>query len=140
MVAINLNTGKRLRYSVSLVQQGENQFYTLTLPSNVLVRTCAVTTREEDPILGFQRDLDEKRALDIARYIDDGGTIPSPIVLSAQPAASLKIVGAGKTVEFTDTKRAFFILDGQHRVYGFSKAKTRLRIPVVIYNKLLRKD
>lgn len=134
------NTGERLRYSVSLVQQGKNQFYTLTVPSDVLSRTCIVSTRTEDPEKGFQRDLDEKRAIEIAAYVDAGGTIPNSIVLSAQPAAKLEIVGRGKTVEFTDTKAAFFILDGQHRVYGFSKTKTRLRVPVVIYNNLSRKE
>ena len=64
----------QLRYSVSLVKQGKHQFYTLTMPSEVLAATCTVTTRKEDPRQGFQRELDEKRALDIARYIDDGGS------------------------------------------------------------------
>ena len=64
MAAINLNTGKRLRYSVSLVQQGKNQFYTLTVPTNVLSRTCVVSTRAEDPQTGFQRDLDGESAGD----------------------------------------------------------------------------
>lgn len=140
MAKTNPNTGDRLRYSVSLVQQGKNQFYTLTVPSDVLSRTCAVTTRTEDPKRGFQRDLEEKRALEIAEYVDGGGTIPNSIVLSAQPAAELKVVGRGKTVEFTDAPGAFFMLDGQHRVYGFSKAKTRLRVPVVIYNNLSRPE
>lgn len=111
------------------------------MPSEVLSRTCSVTTRKEDPIKGFQRELDEKRAEDIAHYIDQGvGTIPSSIVVSAQDAANLKIVGKGKTLEFTDTPGAFLILDGQHRVYGFSKAKKSLRVPVVIYNGLTRSD
>jgi len=136
MVESNKNTGERLRYSVSLVTQGKNQFYTCTLFSDVLSRTCAISKRSEDPIKGFQRDLDEKRAIEIAEYVDADGTIPNSIVLSAQPAANLKIVGRGKTVEFSDVPGAFFILDGQHRVYGFSKAKTRLRVPVVIYNNL----
>lgn len=131
----------RLRYSVSLVKQGNVQFYTLTMPSEVLARTCKVSTRNEDPILGFQRELDERRASEIADYIDAGrGTIPSSVVLSAQPEADLKIVGRGKTLEFNDINGAFLILDGQHRVYGFSKAKTSLRVPVVIYNALSRKD
>jgi DGQHR domain-containing protein len=30
------------------------------------------------------------------------------------------------------------ILDGQHRVFGFARAKTKLRVPVVIYNGLSR--
>ncbi|WP_421910822.1 DGQHR domain-containing protein [Marinobacter sp.] len=131
----------RLRYSVSLVKQGKHQFYTLTMPSEILANTCTVTTRKEDPQKGFQRELDEKRAEEIAHYIDNGlGTIPSSIVLSAQSAADLKIVGRGKTLEFTNTPGAFLILDGQHRVFGFSKAVTSLRVPVVVYNGLSRKE
>lgn len=133
----DLDSEKRLRFSVSLVKQGGRQFYTLTMPSDVLARTCTVTTRKEDANQGFQRNLDEKRAIEIADYIDNhGGTIPNSIVLSAQEDAELKIVGRGKTLEFTDTPNAFLVLDGQHRVFGFSKAVTSLRVPVVIYNGL----
>jgi DGQHR domain-containing protein len=111
------------------------------MPSEVLAQTCFVTTREEDPIAGFQRVLDKARAQQIADYIDSGlGTIPSSIVLSAQPDAELKVVGRGKTLEFNDAKKAFLVLDGQHRVYGFSLAKTSLRVPVVVYNGLSRTD
>ncbi|MBF0889606.1 DGQHR domain-containing protein [Gluconobacter sp. LMG 1745] len=111
------------------------------MPSDILSETCVVTTRVEDPKAGFQRELDEKRALEIARYIDEEeGTIPNSIVLSAQSVADLKIVGRGKTLEFNRLPGAFLILDGQHRVYGFSKAKTTLRVPVVIYNGLSRRD
>ncbi len=100
-----------------------------------------MTTRSEDPKQGFQRVLDSDRAQQIADYIDSGfGTIPSSIVLSAQPDAALKVVGAGKTIEFADTPKAFLVLDGQHRVYGFFLAKTSLRVPVVIYNGLSRQD
>jgi len=131
----------KLRYSVSLVTQGNHRFYTLTMPSDVLARTCFVTTQDEDPKEGFQRVLDRDRASQIAQYIDNGfGTIPSSIVLSAQADASLKVVGGGKTLEFVDTKKAFLVLDGQHRVYGFSLAETALRVPVVIYNGLSRQD
>ena len=131
----------KLRYSVSLVTQGDHRFYTLTMPSDVLARTCFVTTRNEDPKKGFQRVLDRERALQIAEYIDRGfGSIPSSIVLSAQPDAELIPRGRGKTLEFRDTKKAFLVLDGQHRVYGFTMAKTPLRVPVVIYNGLSRQD
>jgi DGQHR domain-containing protein len=133
--------GEFLRYSVSLVTQGRHRFYTLTVPSDVLAKTCFVTNRYENPDQGFQRILDRKRAEEIAAYVDTGlGTIPSSIVLSAQPDAELRVIGKGKTIEFRDTRKAFLILDGQHRVYGFSLAKTALRVPVVIYNGLSRKD
>jgi DGQHR domain-containing protein len=91
--------------------------------------------------MGFQCLLDKERAQQTAEYIDNGlGTIPNSIILSAQSEAMLKVVGRGKTLEFRDTQKSFLILDGQHRVYGFSLAKTSLRVPVVVYNGLSCKD
>jgi len=52
-----------LRYSVSLVTEGRHRFYTLTVHSDVLARTCFVTTRYEDPKMGFQRLFDKEIAL-----------------------------------------------------------------------------
>lgn len=132
---------QKTRHSISLVTQGKHKFYTLTIPSNILAQCCFATSRQEDPIEGFQRVLDRKRAEEIAKYIDSGlGTIPSSIVLSAQPAADFEIIGRGKTAEFNISPKSFLILDGQHRVYGFTLAKSELRIPVVIYNGLSRRD
>jgi len=99
-----------------------------------------VDTRDENPVDGFQRVLEEKRAIEIAQYIDAGGTIPSSIVLSAQPEAQLRYERKKRSITFAVTPKSFLILDGQHRVYGFSKAKTSLRVPVVIYNNLSRAE
>lgn len=131
-------TGGRISYAASLITQGTHRFFTLTMPSDVLAETCTVDMRAEKPILGFQRRLDQRRAREIAAYIDSGfGTIPGSIVLSAQPEAELSYVRTKRTLSFKKHPRAFLILDGQHRVYGFHLAKTkRLRVPVVIYNGL----
>jgi DGQHR domain-containing protein len=124
-------------FSVSLVTQGEHRFYTLSMPSKVLVETATVDTRADNPDVGFQRKLDKRRAEEIAHYIDEGlGTIPCSIVLSAQPEAELEYNRSRRSITFKRTPRSFLILDGQHRVYGFSKAKANLRVPVVIYNNL----
>ncbi len=127
--------------SVSIVKQGVHSFYSLTLPSDVLARTCFVISREDDQDLGFQRRLDRRRAAEIAEYIDTGlGTIPSSIVLSAQQEANLEYISKTKTIKFDAIPKAFMIIDGQHRVYGFSIAKSLLRIPVVIYDGLSKRD
>lgn len=127
--------------SVSLVRQGKHRFYSLTMPSEILEKTCFVVNREEDPIEGFQRELDEKRAKDIAAYIDSGlGTIPSSIVLSAQEEADLNYDSKKKSISFIKIPKAFLIIDGQHRVYGFMHANTPLRVPVVIYSDLSKRD
>ena len=127
--------------SVSLVRQGEHRFYTLSVPSDVLSRCCFVISRDEDPLVGFQRILDEKRAREIATYIDNGlGTIPSSIVLSAQTEANLLYSSKSKTIRFDDYNKSFLIIDGQHRIYGFKLATTALRVPVVIYDNLSKRD
>lgn len=141
MDEVNPSQRPRASFSASLVTQGPHRFYSLTLPSDLLARTCFVSTREEDPNAGFQRLLDPKRAQEIADYIDAGlGTIPTSIVLSAQEHADLQYVRKTKTVEFYDDAKAFLVLDGQHRVFGFALAKATLRVPVVIYSGLSRRD
>lgn len=132
---------EKVRYTVSNVIQNKMKFYSLTMPTDVLSKCCFVSSRDEDPVMGFQRTLDEKRALEIANYIDnEQGTVPSAIILSAQTVADVEIIGRGRTIEFLPDPKAFLILDGQHRVYGFSKAKSILRVPVIIYDGLTRKE
>lgn len=133
--------GDIVSYTASLITQGKSRFFTLAMPSDVLAKTCTVDTHEADPIAGFQRRLDEARAQDIADYIDRGlGTIPGSIVLSAQPEAHLEYSRPKRTLRFRSASRAFLILDGQHRVFGFQKAKAKLRVPVVIYNNLSKAE
>jgi DGQHR domain-containing protein len=129
------------KYSASLVTQGANKFFTLTVPSDVLARSSFVTTKEENKEHGFQRVLDQKRAKDIADYIDmKGGSIPTAVILSAQDEAEFELIDRGKTVKFKEHPNAFLILDGQHRVYGFSLSKSSIRVPVIIYKGLSRKE
>jgi DGQHR domain-containing protein len=106
-----------LSFSVSLITQGDHRFFTLSMRSDVLAETCFVSTRHDDPDGGFQRELDKGRAEDIAKYIDEGlGTIPGSIILSAQPDANLSYDSKKKTIKFEKIRRAFLIIDGQHRV------------------------
>jgi DGQHR domain-containing protein len=134
-------SGTTISYTASLVRQGKHRLYTLTMPSDILAENCTVDMRVEDPIKGFQRRLDQRRARDIAAYIDRGfGTIPGSIILSAQPAAEFAYTRTNRTISFKKHPRAFLILDGQHRVYGFHYSKNKLRVPVVIYNGLSKAE
>ena len=74
---------EKVRFTASNVIQNKTKFYSLTMPTDVLTKCCFVSSRDEDPIFGFQRTLDERRAQEIADYIDNGlGTVPSAIILS----------------------------------------------------------
>lgn len=128
-------------YTFSLIRQGNYRFYSLTMPSNVLGETCFVTSRYENNVEGFQRRLEEKRADEIAKYIDSGlGTIPTAVILSAQPEADLQVKKGGRALTFKCHPKSFLVIDGQHRVWGFHKANTDLRVPVIIYVGLTRTE
>ena len=125
--------------SVTLITQGEHKFYSGTMEIELISASCSTNPRESNPVEGFQRALDENRATAIAAYILGGGTIPSSIILSAQPSAELTYSSKNKTITFVEDIRSFLILDGQHRVYGFSKLLkdgVKYRVPVIIYNDL----
>ncbi|MBU6952616.1 DGQHR domain-containing protein [Hahella sp. HN01] len=125
--------------SVTLITQGEHRFYSGTMEIEVIASSCSTNPRASHPEEGFQRTLDENRANAIAEYIRSGGTIPSSIILSAQPQAEMSYSSKKRSITFTIDSSAFLILDGQHRVYGFKKLLNegvKYRIPVIVYNDL----
>ncbi|HIE5561278.1 TPA: DGQHR domain-containing protein [Enterobacter kobei] len=129
-------------FSASLITQGQHKFYTLTLPIDIIAECCSTNPRDEDPVSGFQRSLDVKRAAAIAEYIRRGNVIPSSIIISAQPKAGFEYLSKNKTVGFNVDPSSFLIIDGQHRVYGFRMLnemgfdEIKLRVPVVIFTEL----
>jgi DGQHR domain-containing protein len=127
------------RLSAILITQGKHKFYSLTMPIDILSECCSPNPRSKDLDKGFQRTLDENRAIAIASYIREGGVIPSSIILSAQDSADFEYNSKSKTISFEVSLKSFLILDGQHRVYGFKhllKDEASYRIPVIIFNEL----
>jgi DGQHR domain-containing protein len=132
---------KKPSYPALLLTQNKHRFYFSTIPVNDLFPTCFVARRNEVPQEGFQRALSEDRADDISRYLSSGnGSIPTNVVLSAQADANLVYNPRSKTIAFARVTRAFLVLDGQHRLWGYSKCPVRHRVPVAIYEGLTRAE
>jgi DGQHR domain-containing protein len=130
-------SGARISYPGLLLTQNAHRFYFATIPVDDLFPSCFVARRDEDPIAGFQRALNESRADDIARYLANGdGSIPSNIVLSAQEVARFQYNRKTKSLSFAANPKAFLVLDGQHRLWGYQKCRVRHRVPVAIYDGL----
>ena len=128
-------------YPALQMVQNEQRFFFVTMPVKDIFPYCYVASRLEDPIEGFQRTLSQERADDIARYLDQSnGSIPTNIVLSAQPEANLNYLSKSKLVRYRRVPRAFLILDGQHRMYGYGRTKKEHRVPVAIYEGLTRQE
>lgn len=125
--------------------QNNHRFFLTSIPVSDLFPFCFVSNRSEDNIQGFQRQLSKSRADDIASYLNRGnGSIPTNVVLSAQADAQLKYNSRSKTIGFERIDKAFLVLDGQHRLWGYEVCRTKFakdhRVPVSIYEKLGRAD
>jgi hypothetical protein len=57
---------KRVKYDAIICNQNNQSFYIAVIPSDILKDNTFVSRRDEDPIKGFQRTLNEARAKDIA--------------------------------------------------------------------------
>jgi len=133
--------GKAASYRALLISQNGRRFYFATIPVEELFPWCFVARRDEDPLAGFQRALNESRADDISKYLSQGtGSIPSNIVLSAQANAHLKYTARAGSISFTPLPGSFLVLDGQHRLWGYHKCPIKHRVPVAIYSGLTRAE
>lgn len=118
-------------------KQNGTSFYVTILPNSILKNVCFVSRRDEDPIKGFQRTLNEIRAKDIANYLDEfKGVIPSAIILSAQDNSNFVFEKRKKQIQFDTNINSFMVLDGQHRLFGLIKSVQEHEIPVIIFNNL----
>lgn len=128
---------KTVRFKTLECTQNNQTFYISVLPNDVLKSICFVSRRDEDSEQGFQRTLNESRAKDIARYLDEQlGTIPSALILSAQDNARFAFDATRNEISFLTNPNSFMVLDGQHRLYGLLKSIKKYVIPVIIFNKL----
>jgi DGQHR domain-containing protein len=128
-------------YPALALSQNKQRFFFSTIPVEDLFPSCFVARRDEDPSEGFQRALTESRADDISRYLAEGtGSIPTNVVLSAQPEAKFAYNSRAKTISFARIPKAFLVLDGQHRLWGYHKCPTKHRVPVAVYEGLSRTE
>lgn len=115
--------------------QNNYTFYLASVPRDILVPLCYIVRRREDRKTGFQRFLNQTRAKSIAKYMDQNkGSIPAPIILSAQEKAKIQFEKGKLT--FEQGEGMFLVLDGQHRLFGFANSEKNHNIPIVVYSGL----
>src|SRR5438445_8231114 len=111
---------KVVSYPSLIMTQNSHRFYFTSIPVSDIFAHCFVSTRDADNLQGFQRQLSKQRADDISKYLNQGsGSIPTNIVLSSQEDAKIKYNSKNKTISFDRLEKAFLVLDGQHRLWGY---------------------
>lgn len=116
--------------------QGNYNFYMTVISSEKLKDFCFITRRSEDKEEGFQRLLNKARVNLITKYYEKGGTIPSPLILSAKGDAEFSYDADNGIISFLDKEKIFLVIDGQHRFFGINGLSQEVEVPVIIFNDL----
>lgn len=101
------------------VEQGEYTFYIFPMNSNDLLRIAYTSPRNQNRKSGIQRSLDKNRLKEIGKYYQsthEPGILPNAIIVSLSKDSFFK---DGKINIPVREQGEAFILDGQHRLFGF---------------------
>ncbi len=121
-------------YGALKIHQNGHDIYHASIPIDDLFPFAFVDRTCDNPEQGYQRKFDERRATEIAEYLSTPGkSIPGNIILSAQAAAELTYTRKNKQLSYQRVPRAFAVIDGQHRLWGYYKCGIRHRVVVAIY-------
>lgn len=118
----------------------ERHFYLTALPADLLSKIASVSRADEDPVRGYQRLLERRRAKRIAEYLREGNVVPGAVVLSAQKRSAFHYDSDAGTLSFNVLRGAFIVIDGQHRLYGAALVAEPVPLICTILNELSIED
>ncbi|MGC2422425.1 MAG: DGQHR domain-containing protein [Candidatus Acidiferrales bacterium] len=126
-------------------RSGSGRIYCLFVPARILLDVAYVLRIESGQKRAYQRFLDKNRLLKIARFLEDGRSFKNSILLALDTKTkfSAKKVRWGNVTPFgfrigllrlPRQYASAWVIDGQHRLYGFARAERDLSetpLPVV---------
>ena len=130
---------------------GRKRFYQFAIEPERLLKLAYVSHRakiDSEAVGTYQRLLKKKRLKDIAQHIDEtGGMFPTNIVINFRQDRNLRFDQSGPigddptvlgTLHLPNTYKCAWIIDGQHRLYGFSLSQraSKGKVPVLAFEGL----
>lgn len=107
------------------LNHSERDFYVFVLNSQDLLKIAYVSVDERDK--GVQRPLSEKRCKDVGKFIDSGeGILANNIILNLTAQTKFtpsKEDAKSGILHIPDIEKSVWVVDGQHRLFGFQYAK-----------------
>ncbi len=136
--------GLGLEVSAMRGEMGGTTFYNFLISPYDLMKIAYVSHKSAD-LDTYQRMVKPTRLKSIAAYIDDGGQFPTNIVINFKAKKPLEFNkdenfegSALGTLKLPGFYGAAWIIDGQHRLYGFSFAEKGRKhmVPVLAYENM----
>lgn len=136
------------------IKQGNNTMYMLGLHPGILLKMAYVYRRDSSKSSAYQRLINKERLVNIARFFTSSDNLvlanPVIIVFDQDPEVQKRITysSTDKLLKFPISYCSAWIIDGQHRIYGFKdhpkykkwddgeETDGDFKIPVVAFVKL----
>jgi DNA sulfur modification protein DndB len=132
---------------------GGHQYYSFAIEPARLLKMCYILHRNQANsalMPTYQRLIKKSRLKRVSEFVDEGGFFPNSIILNIETKRSLQFdlapnaAGPVKlgVLHLPQTYRAAYVIDGQHRLYGYAnsdRSDTDL-IPVVAFLDLPREE
>ena len=144
--------GLNIKVPATKGSMGGVPFYNFLISPFDLLKISYISHKatSTDDLDTYQRMVKPSRLKDIAKYIDDGGQFPTNIVINFKTKKNglqfQKIQSFENSVFGTLTLPGQYgsawVIDGQHRLYGFAFSKRGKKhvVPVLAYENLPTKD
>ena len=126
-----------IRLNFIPVMQNSYKFYLCKMSNKVLADVCTtsineIKDNEKKHKDIYQRSLSESRVRSIEAFVKrEKGIMPSSIILNSN-----KKLRFDNDCIVISNKDSFFIIDGQHRIYGAKSANEPYEFPVVIFDNV----
>lgn len=122
---------KHVQFPCVTFSQGTHTLVLFVATAKALWEVVEINKREEDKNKGYQRALSSARAEKIANFIDSGNVLPGSVVISFE--TDTKLDKSRSAIIIPNRPDAGWVIDGQHRLAGASKATHDIDIPVIAF-------
>lgn len=124
------------------------RFFQFTIEPERLLKIAYISHRQrldEESVAAYQRMLKKNRLASIRTYIEDGGVFPTNVVVNFRSKCRFDASGqqtesgvALGTLYLPNTYKSAWVIDGQHRLYGFAGTKWAgsTQLPVLAFEEL----
>ena len=130
---VGYNSGKTMKFAAMRIpSQVYSNIYSFVAPPQDLLEICYVARRESGDEKYYQRLINPAKLNKIATYIRKGKSFANNIIVAIPEdianSTSFKKESELQSVDFGEltipkTYRSLWIIDGQHRLYGYSGVK-----------------
>lgn len=114
--------------------RGKPRTYSLLVPASVLLDLAYVYRIQTGPVEAYQRVLEPRKLKSVAEYLSAGRDFKNNIIVSFDKRIRFRRVGPRAVapyefgrVQLPNTYACMWVIDGQHRLYGYSRLNSPIR-------------